>query len=107
MNELLTYMLKRDIASYKDKDVQITHYDADSPKVIELAINEVAYIHNIRVITDERFELTFLSAIESRKHYGTGFHEYQSISRHIGSIKFFNTINGKFLVSYVKLKIIK
>ena len=107
MTELLTYLVKRDVASYNDKDVQITHHDVDNPKVIELAINEVAYIHNIRVITDERFELSFLSAIESRKHYGTGFNEFQSISRHIGSIKFMSIVNGYFIVSYVKLKIIK
>ena len=107
MSELLTYLLKRDVASYVDKDVQITHHDATTPHNIDLAINEVAYIHNIRVITDEPFELTFLSAIESRKHYGIGFHEYQNISRHIGSIKFMSTVNGYFIVSYVKLKIIK
>jgi hypothetical protein len=107
MTELLTYLVKRDVASYKDKDVQITHHDVERPQSIKLAINEVAYIHNIRVITDEKFELTFLSAIESRKHYGTGFQEYQNISRHIGTIKFFSTIKGYFIVSYVKLKIIK
>ena len=104
-------MIENEMGKQKDLQIEISNHFFDSPKIIKLQADEIAFITFIKINATSNFIFNYSSTTESRKIEKTMaapmIIENNIITKHLSSIKFEISNSDKYEVSIVKIKFIK
>lgn len=108
---LLQLMIKNEMKKQKSFQFSISNHVYDSPKIIKILPDEIAFISFISIDANSDFTLNYYSADEVRiieKVIASQIIiEDNIISKHHSSISFNMSNSDSYRVSIIKLKIIK
>lgn len=108
-DSILNTMIQNELG--KNQAFVVSHHQAESPRRIDVARDETAFIHKISIEVSANFWLEFHSATESRliekQVVNPETITDEIVTRHKGSVYFSQSAPFSYEVSYVKLKIIK
>lgn len=109
INGILETMIQNELG--ENQEFVISHHQAENPSRIDVARDEVVFIHKISIEVSADFWLEFHSATESRlieKQVSVLQKiDDEIITRHKGNVNFSQSASFDYQVHYVKIKIIK